>query len=93
MASAVDSALSRLEQALGQLEAAAERRLTAHDRVQHLERENQTLSADRARLADSLDKAEARASRLEAANREVSRRLVTAVETIQGVLQAGPERG
>ena len=93
MASAVEVALGRLEQALHQLEAAAERRLAALDRLERLERENQTLGADRARLADSLDKAEARAGRLEAANREVSRRLVAAVETIRGVLQAGAERG
>lgn len=92
MASAVESALGRLERALGQLEASAERRLTALDRVQHLERETHTLSADRARLADSLDKAQARAARLENANREVSRRLVTAVETIRGVLQPAAER-
>jgi chromosome segregation ATPase len=91
MASAVETALGRLEQALHQLEAAAERRLAALDRLQRLERENQTLGADRARLADSLDKAEARASRLEAANREVSRRLVAAVETIRSVLQPDGE--
>ena len=92
MASAVETALSRLERALDQLEAAAARRLTALERLYRLEGENQTLSADRARLADSLDKAEARASRLESANRDVSRRLVAAVEAIQSVLQPGGER-
>jgi len=92
MASAVEAALGRLEQALHQLEAAAERRLAALERLERLERENQTLGADRARLADSLDKEAARASRLEAANREVSRRLVTAVESIRGVLQPDAER-
>lgn len=92
MASAVETALSRLERALDQLEAAAARRLTALERLYRLEGENQTLSADRARLADNLDKAEARASRLESANRDVSRRLVAAVEAIQSVLQPGGER-
>jgi chaperonin cofactor prefoldin len=92
MASAVETALSRLERALDQLEAAAARRLTALERLYRLEGENQTLSADRARLADSLDKAEARASRLESANRDVSRRLVAAVEAIQSVLQPDRER-
>jgi chromosome segregation ATPase len=92
MASEVESALGRLERALDQLEAAAERRLSALDRLQHLEQENHTLSADRARLADSLDKSEARAAQLENANREVSRRLVAAVETIRSVLEPGAEQ-
>ena len=92
MASAVESALGRLEKALGQLEAAVERRLMTLGRLQHLESENHTLSADRARLADSLDKSQARAARLESANREVSRRLVTAADTIREVLQPTTER-
>jgi len=41
---------------------------------------------DRARLAHELDSSEARAERLEDANKEVSRRLVTAMETIRAVL-------
>jgi hypothetical protein len=52
----------------------------------------QTLSAERSRLADRLDKAEARAARLEGANRDASRRIVAAVESIRSVLQAGAER-
>ena len=39
--------------------------------------------ADRSRLAQELDQAEFRANRLEEVNREVSRRLVTAMETIR----------
>jgi hypothetical protein len=46
------------------------------------------LTADRARLAESLDQAQARASKLESINRDVSRRLGAAVETIEAVLQA-----
>jgi len=42
--------------------------------------------ADRSRLAQELDQAEFRANRLEEVNREVSRRLVTAMETIRAVL-------
>ena len=42
--------------------------------------------ADRARLAQELDNSEARGERLQEANREVSRRLVTAMETIRAVL-------
>ena len=38
------------------------------------------------RLAQELDSSEARAERLEQTNKEVSRRLVTAMETIRAVL-------
>jgi molecular chaperone GrpE (heat shock protein) len=50
------------------------------------EAEVQRMNADRARLAQELDNSEARAERLEEANKEVSRRLVTAMETIRAVL-------
>ena len=40
----------------------------------------------RSRLAQSLDAADARSARLEEANREVSRRLVAAMESIREVL-------
>jgi hypothetical protein len=48
--------------------------------------EVQRMNADRAKLATELDGSEARAERLEEANKEVSRRLVTAMETIRAVL-------
>ena len=48
--------------------------------------EVQRMGADRARLAQELDKSEARAEKLAEVNREVSRRLVTAMETIRAVL-------
>jgi hypothetical protein len=41
---------------------------------------------DRSRIALELDQSQDRANRLEEANREVSRRLVTAMETIRAVL-------
>jgi hypothetical protein len=44
------------------------------------------MTADRSRLASELDTALTRAERLETANREVSRRLVTAMEAIRDVL-------
>jgi hypothetical protein len=50
------------------------------------EAEVQRMGADRARLAQEIDKAEARAERLAEVNREVSRRLVAAMETIRAVL-------
>ena len=48
--------------------------------------ELQRLGTDRSRLAQSLDAAEERSGRMEDANREVSRRLVTAMESIREVL-------
>jgi len=44
------------------------------------------VNTDRSRLAQELDQSEFRANRLEEVNREVSRRLVTAMETIRAVL-------
>ena len=55
-------------------------------RVKVMETEVQRMNADRSRLAQELDNSEARAERLEDANKEVSRRLVTAMETIRAVL-------
>ncbi len=55
------------------------------------EAEVQRMGADRARLADSLDGAKAKSQRLESANREVSRRLVDAMESIRAVLIKQPE--
>ena len=49
------------------------------------------LTADRARLAETLDQAQARSVKLENLNREASRRLASAVETIRSILQE-PER-
>ncbi|MEP3629477.1 MAG: DUF4164 family protein, partial [Hyphomicrobiales bacterium] len=40
------------------------------------------------RLAQSLDRAEARSGRLEEANKEVSRRLVNAMETIRSIIES-----
>ena len=54
--------------------------------IREAEAEVQRMNADRSRLAQELDNSEARAERLEEANKEVSRRLVTAMETIRAVL-------
>ena len=48
--------------------------------------ELQRIGLDRSRLAQTVDAAEARSGRLEEANKEVSRRLVAAMETIRAVL-------
>ncbi|ABQ61671.1 conserved hypothetical protein [Brucella ovis ATCC 25840] len=79
-------ALERLEKALNTLEEAVDLRLDKEGDFAEAEEEVQRMNADRSRLAQELDQSEARAERLEAANREVSRRLVTAMETIRAVL-------
>ncbi|GIL01942.1 MAG: hypothetical protein BroJett030_18410 [Alphaproteobacteria bacterium] len=80
------AALARLGRALDRLEEAVDGRLEREAQLADTEAEVQRIGADRTRLAESLDSAEARAMRLEAANREVSRRLVDAMEAIRAVL-------
>ena len=82
----LEAALGRLGRALDSLEAAVNRRLDSDQKLSSLEDELQRLGEDRSRLAQSLDDAEARSNRLEDANREVSERLVAAMESIRGVL-------
>ena len=76
----------RLGKAIESLENAASARLEHEADYSDSEAEAQRMNADRARLAHELDLSEARAERLEDANKEVSRRLVTAMETIRAVL-------
>ncbi|MEM6461691.1 MAG: DUF4164 domain-containing protein [Pseudomonadota bacterium] len=79
-------ALESLNKALTKLENAVDGRIEKEKDFSDAEEEVQRLNADRSRLADELDRSEDRATRLEEANREVSRRLVTAMETIRAVL-------
>ncbi|MBN9077257.1 MAG: hypothetical protein BGN87_09875 [Rhizobiales bacterium 65-79] len=79
-------AIGRLGKAIETLEVAVAARLDDHVDASEVEAEVQRMNADRAKLAQELDNSEARAERLENANREVSRRLVTAMETIRAVL-------
>ncbi|MDN5927492.1 MAG: DUF4164 domain-containing protein [Hyphomicrobiales bacterium] len=78
--------IGRLGQAIETLEAAVVTRLEERVDATEVEAEVQRMNADRAKLAQELDNSEARGERLENANREVSRRLVTAMETIRAVL-------
>ncbi|OYR21107.1 DUF4164 domain-containing protein [Brucella thiophenivorans] len=78
--------VERLGKAINTLEQAVDLRLDKEGDFAEAEEEVQRMNADRSRLAQELDQSEARAERLEAANREVSRRLVTAMETIRAVL-------
>ena len=84
--SQVEDALRRLDAALDLIEAAIDRRLEGERVAASLESELHRLGTDRSRLAQSLDAAEGRSARLADANREVSRRLVAAMETIKDVL-------
>lgn len=78
--------LARLGRAMEVLDEAASARIEHEQDYVEAEAEVQRMNADRARLAQELDNSEARAERLEEANKEVSRRLVTAMETIRAVL-------
>ena len=86
----VDTALreviGRLGKVIDTLERAVAARLEHEKDYGEAEAEVQRMNADRARLAQEIDNSEARAERLEEANKEVSRRLVTAMETIRAVL-------
>ena len=86
--SPINRAQRRLDAAIDVLEAAVHRR-TEHDgRRESLESQLQAFGSDRSRLAAELDRIRARSSDLEQANREVSRRLENAVDTIRAVLEA-----
>ena len=78
--------ISRLGRAIDALEQGVVARLEHEQDYSEAEAEVQRMNADRSRLAQELDNSEARAERLEEANKEVSRRLVTAMETIRAVL-------
>jgi predicted nuclease with TOPRIM domain len=78
--------LDRMKRALSTLEGSIEARAEQDGNYREAEEEVQRLNTDRSRLAQELDNSEAKAERLLAANKEVSRRLVTAMETIRAVL-------
>lgn len=80
--------LKPLMAALDRLDDTVETILEGRKRLDSMDGEVTDLMLDRSRLAQTLDKAEARASRLEDANKEVSRRLVKAMDTIRQVLES-----
>ena len=82
-----EAASDRLDRALARLEASVRSlngRVRAHARI---EADTNKLLSERARLAADLDKEQARARRLDQGAAEVSRRLVTAMETVRAVLE------
>jgi uncharacterized protein DUF4164 len=86
--SPVDAASKRLALALDTLEAALERRRGSDRSEAGLASQLQALGSDRSKLAAALDAQAARARKLETANREIARRLDTAIDTIRTVLEA-----
>lgn len=82
----VEAALAALRKAVGGLENAVDTRFEAERESSEIDAEVRRVHADRARLAQELDESQFRANSLEEVNREVSRRLVTAMETIRAVL-------
>ena len=81
-----DAAAERLDRAFQRLEASVRSlngRMRTHARI---EADTQKLLAERAKYASDLDKASAKAQRLDAAASDVARRLVDAMETVNEVL-------
>ncbi|RFZ87037.1 DUF4164 family protein [Shinella sp. WSJ-2] len=82
----VRAAIEELRKALSSLDNALDMRFERERDRGDVEGEVRRVNTDRSRLAQELDQSEFRANRLEEVNREVSRRLVTAMETIRAVL-------
>jgi len=81
-----EAAEARLERAFSRLEASVRSlngRMRAHSRI---EADTARLVSERSRFAADLDKASARAKRLDDSAAEVARRLVVAMESVREVL-------
>ncbi|ANK73805.1 DUF4164 domain-containing protein [Ensifer adhaerens] len=85
-AKTVKAAIDELRNAVQSLENAIDGRFDRERDFSEFEGEVRRVNTDRSRLAQELDQSQFRANRLEEVNREVSRRLVTAMETIRAVL-------
>ncbi|NVD41520.1 DUF4164 domain-containing protein [Ensifer sp. HO-A22] len=85
-AKTVKAAIDELKNAVQSLENAIDSRFDRERYLGEFEGEVRRVNTDRSRLAQELDQSQFRANRLEEVNREVSRRLVTAMETIRAVL-------
>ncbi|RYE08978.1 MAG: DUF4164 family protein [Hyphomicrobiales bacterium] len=82
-----EAAGERLDRALHRLEASVRSlngRVRAHARI---EADTQKLIAERAKFASELDKASAKAKRLDDTAADVARRLVVAMETVNEVIR------
>ena len=82
-----EAASERLDRAFQRLEASVRSlngRMLTHARI---EADTQKLLAERAKFASDLDRASAKAKRLDEASAEVARRLVVAMDTVNEVLR------
>ena len=86
---AIEAATLRLSAALDALESAIEQRRETDVQVEGHAARVHAFGLDRSRLADELDRSQARTHALEQANREVAGRIDAAIGTIRRVL--GPE--
>ena len=80
------AALARLNKALDSLDNAVDVSQETRKKLGSFDEELQRMADDRSKLAQQLDKTEDRAQRLSETNKEVSRRLVAAMETVRSVL-------
>ena len=80
-------AMERLNKAVQNLDSMVERRMEREAALGDAEAEVQRMGADRTRLAEPLDQAQERSQQLEHVNKEVSRRLVDAMEAIKNVIE------
>ena len=84
---AIEQATRRLMQALDMLDAAVERSVEIDSSRAVLAEQVHALDADRSKLAADLDNQTGKTRRLEAANRDIARRLDEAMENIRHVLE------
>lgn len=84
-------ALKRLNSAVENLEKMVDMRMEREAALGDAEAEVQRMGADRTRLAEALDSAQERSQQLEHVNKEVSRRLVDAMEAIKNVIERRKE--
>jgi ABC-type transporter Mla subunit MlaD len=82
----LNAAQTRFERALSRLDGSVKNLSSRMRQLQRIEVDTQRLIHERSRLATELDKASARAKRLDDSAHEVSRRLVEAMETVREVL-------
>ena len=83
---AVHDALARLEKAIQSLEKAVDKKQNKLLSMEALQGDLKRMSKEREALTQSLKKVQTRSDRLEGANEEVSRRLVSAMESVRAVL-------
>jgi len=84
----IEIATMRLSAALDALESAIEHRREADREVEGHAARVHAFGVDRARLADELNRTEARAQVLEQSNREIAARLDAAIGSIRSVLES-----